>query len=154
MGPCYLLKKEWIYCFSKTCNQSHIQLCKCGIFSMCFFSWPKLPQYFTLNYQPQEDGSQVLAKAWLNLYCSHCGNQRDSPERVDKFCYLGGTLSRNAVVDDEISAQLVRASAAFGKLTQRLWNERGIRLLTKTHIYCAAMLSTLFYGSESWTNCR
>ena len=48
---------------------------------------------------------------------------------VDKFTYLGSTFSVNAMIDDDISARLGEASASFGRLTKRLWNERGGRMV-------------------------
>ena len=45
----------------------------------------------------------------------------------------------------------MKASAAFGRLTQQVWNRRGIRLETKLKVYRAAVMTTLLYGSESWT---
>ena len=69
---------------------------------------------------------------------------------VDKLCYLGSTLSSNAVVDDDISARLSKASSAFGRLSRHLWNEYGIRLDTKVAVYKAVILTTLLYGCESW----
>lgn len=35
---------------------------------------------------------------------------------MDKFTYLGITLSRNVVIDDEVNARLAKASVAFGRL--------------------------------------
>ena len=69
---------------------------------------------------------------------------------VDKFCYLGSILSSDAVVDEDISARLSKATCAFGQLTKRLWNDHGIRLDTKVAIYKAAILTSLLYGCESW----
>ena len=70
---------------------------------------------------------------------------------VDKFCYLGSTITRNASLDDEIRAHLAKASTAFGRLQQRLWKEHGIRLETKVAVYRAVVLSSLLDGSETWT---
>ena len=70
---------------------------------------------------------------------------------VDKFTYLGSTLSRNVTIDDEVQCRLAKASAAFGRLSQKVWNRRGIRLETKIKVYRAAVLTTLLYGCESWT---
>ena len=56
---------------------------------------------------------------------------------VDKFTCLGSTLSENAMIDDDISARLGKASASFGRLTKRLWHERGV------------VLTTLPYGCEA-----
>jgi len=65
---------------------------------------------------------------------------------VDKFCYLGSTLSSNANIDDDIS----KASQSFGRLTKRLWDDRGISLSTKVDVYKAAILTSLLYGAGSW----
>ena len=35
---------------------------------------------------------------------------------VDKFAFLGSTLSRGVHIDDEVNARIVKASAAFGRL--------------------------------------
>ena len=73
---------------------------------------------------------------------------------IDKFTYLGSTISQNALIDDEISARIGEASGSFGKLTKRLWGERGVRLVTKINVYCAVVLPTLLYGCEAWTPYR
>ena len=62
---------------------------------------------------------------------------------VDKFTYVGSTISQNALIDDDISARSGKASGSFGKLTKRLWSERGVRLATKINVYCAVVLPTL-----------
>ena len=70
---------------------------------------------------------------------------------VDKFTYLGSTLSRNVVIDDKVDARLAKANSAFGRLNKSVWNRRGITLETKIKVYRAAVLTTLLYGSETWT---
>ena len=59
---------------------------------------------------------------------------------VDKVTCLGSTISQNALIDDEISARTGKASGSFGKLTKRLWSERGVRLATKINVYCASCM--------------
>ena len=73
---------------------------------------------------------------------------------TDSFCYLGSTLSNNASLDKEIDARLAKANAAFGALRRRLWDDHGVRLDTKVAVYRAVVLTTLLYGSESWTTYR
>lgn len=70
---------------------------------------------------------------------------------VDKFTYLGSTLSQSANIDNEVSARLAKASAAFGRLTDKVWNRCGITIQTKLKVYKAVIIPTLLYGSESWT---
>ena len=76
----------------------------------------------------------TINRQWLNV--------------VDKFTYLGSTLSRNVVIDDEVNARLAKASAAFGRLHKNMWKRRGITLETKIKIYQAIVLTTLLYGCE------
>ena len=72
------------------------------------------------------------------------------PNAVDKFTYLGSTLSRNIVIDDEVNARLAKASAAFGRLHKNVWNKRGITLEMKIKVYQVIVLMTLLYGCELW----
>ena len=70
---------------------------------------------------------------------------------VDKFTYLGSTLSRNVVIDDEVNTRLSKASAAFGRLAKNVWDRKGITTQTKIKVYKAVVLTTLLYGCEAWT---
>ena len=70
---------------------------------------------------------------------------------VDKFTYLGSTLSRVVHIDDEVNARIAEASAAFGRLRGSVWDRSGIRLDTKLKVYRAGMLPTLLYACETWT---
>ena len=70
---------------------------------------------------------------------------------VDKFTYLGSTLSRSVVMDDEVNTRLAKASAAFGRLSRKVWDRRGISEPTKVKVYRAVVLTTLLYGCETWT---
>ena len=62
---------------------------------------------------------------------------------VDKFTYLGSTLSRVAHIDDEVNARIAQASAAFGQLRGSVWDRSGIRLDTKLKVYKAVVPPTL-----------
>ena len=67
---------------------------------------------------------------------------------VDKFTYLGSTLSRAVHIDDEVTARTVEASVAFGRLRTNVWER--IRLDTKLKVYKAVELPTLLYAHEAW----
>ena len=67
------------------------------------------------------------------------------------FTYLGSTVSNTAKIDKEIRNRLGKASAAFGKLQQRLWNNRHVSIRVKCKVYRAVVLSCLLYGAEAWT---
>ena len=70
---------------------------------------------------------------------------------VDKFTYLGSTLSRAVHIDDEVTARAAKASVAFGRLRTNVWERNGIRLDTKLKVYKAVVLPTLLYACETWT---
>ena len=70
---------------------------------------------------------------------------------VDKFTYLGSTLSRNVVNDDEVNARLAKASVALGRLHKNVWNRRGTTQETKIKVYRDIVLTTPLYGCETWT---
>ena len=70
---------------------------------------------------------------------------------VDKFRYLGSTVSDDASIDAEITARIAKATGAFGRLSKRLWKNRNIRLTTKVAVYKAAVVTSLLYGCETWT---
>ena len=70
---------------------------------------------------------------------------------VDKFTYLGSTLSRAVHIDDEVTARTAKASVAFGRLRTNVWERIGIRLDTKLKVYKAVVLPTLLYAGETWT---
>ncbi|XP_022809588.1 uncharacterized protein LOC111346575 [Stylophora pistillata] len=72
-------------------------------------------------------------------------------ESVDNFTYLGSTLSSHANVDAEVNYRIQQAAAAFEKLQSRVFQDRDIRLDTKIKVYKAIVVTTLLYGSETWT---
>ena len=73
---------------------------------------------------------------------------------VEKFVYLGSTLTRDGSLDAEIYQRIQKASVAFGKLEKRLWSVRDITNHTKICVYRACILTTLLYASETWTLLR
>ena len=70
---------------------------------------------------------------------------------VDKFTYLGSTLSRAVHIDDEVTARTAKASLAFGRLRTNVWERNGVRLDTNLKVCKAVVLPTLLYACETWT---
>lgn len=73
---------------------------------------------------------------------------------VDKFTYLGSTVSNNNNLDAELDMRIGRASSVFGKLSKRVWYNKYFSLLLKVRVYHACVLSILLYASETWTTYR
>ncbi|CAH1277239.1 Hypp9517 [Branchiostoma lanceolatum] len=45
---------------------------------------------------------------------------------VDKFTYLGSTMSRHSNIDEEVNCRIAKASSAFGRLRRTVWERRGM----------------------------
>ena len=64
---------------------------------------------------------------------------------VDKFTYLGSTLSRAVQIDDEITASTAKASVAFGRLHASVW-ERLTPSRASTRLwYCQPSYTQVYY---------
>ena len=70
---------------------------------------------------------------------------------TEKFIYLGSTLSRSVSIDEEVSYRIAKASSAFGRLREEVWDRRGISLITKLKVYLTVVLPSLLYACETWT---
>ena len=68
------------------------------------------------------------------------GNKLNS---VLEFTYLGSTISSNGCIDVEIQRWMAKASASFGRLRQRPWNNHHVSMRVKGKIYRAIVMSTL-----------
>ena len=69
---------------------------------------------------------------------------------VDKFTYLGSTLSGAVHIDDEVTARIAKAIVAFGRLRANVWERNGIKLDTKLKVYKSVVLPTRLYACETW----
>ena len=76
------------------------------------------------------------------------GNSLDS---VDKFCYLGSTLTKNLDLNDEIAKRISKATMNIGLLKKRAWDNNRLSTKVKIRIYERCVLSSLLYCSETWT---
>ena len=105
-------------------------------------------------------GLTISIKKTESLYQPACGSVDAPPvvciegkqlNAVEDFKYLGGIVSNDASIDKEINARIAKATSAFGRLTKRLWTNKGIRLNTKISVYKAAVITSLLYGCETLT---
>ena len=70
---------------------------------------------------------------------------------LDKFTFVGITLSSVVHIDDEVNARIAKSSTAFGRLHGSIWDRSGIRLDIKLNVYRSVVLLTLLYACEAWT---
>ncbi|XP_047497804.1 uncharacterized protein LOC125044886 [Penaeus chinensis] len=73
-------------------------------------------------------------------------------QAVDSFTYLGSTLSRAVNIGAEVINRIAKASSAFGRLRENVWERTGLSLTTKLKVYRAVVLTTLLYACETWTS--
>ena len=98
--------------------------------------------------QHWKDKGNVPTCSWEAVPRANSDRERTA---VDKFTYLGSTLSRSVHIDDETDARIAKASVAFGHLHSSVWERKGVSLSTKLSVYRAIALTTLLYACETWT---
>ena len=105
-------------------------------------------------------GLTISTKMTEVMFQPALGNQYHEPQiivngqtlqAVETFTYLGSTLSRTATIHAEFSNRISKASRSCGRLREKVWERRGVSLETKLKVYRAVVLTTLLYGSETWT---
>ncbi|XP_064423488.1 uncharacterized protein LOC135360406 [Latimeria chalumnae] len=72
-------------------------------------------------------------------------------EVVQKFSYLGSTVTTNFSLDEELNIRIGKPATTLSRLTKRVWNNSKLTIKTKMLVYKACVLSTLMYGGETWT---
>ncbi|XP_061891552.1 dickkopf-related protein 3b isoform X2 [Entelurus aequoreus] len=70
---------------------------------------------------------------------------------VDSFKYLGSFLSDDCSIDREVQNRIKQASASFGRLRGRVFQNKDLKLHTKVAVYLAVVMTTLLYSCEAWT---
>ena len=69
---------------------------------------------------------------------------------MEKFVYLGGTITQSGKCTEDIKNGIGKALGAVQNL-QKIWTAKDIRCTTKLELYKVLILSILMYGSETWT---
>jgi len=67
---------------------------------------------------------------------------------VLKFTYLDCMLTSSSDITDEIKQRIKIASAAFGRLSKRIFFNHNLTVSTKVAVYKAVCVSTLLHGCE------
>ena len=70
------------------------------------------------------------------------------------FKYLGSIICSDGSLDKDISARICKANLALGYLHTYALNQHNTWQSTKLKVYKATVLTSLFYGCETWTLCR
>ncbi|KAG6444869.1 hypothetical protein O3G_MSEX003550 [Manduca sexta] len=75
------------------------------------------------------------------------GNSLDC---VEKFKYLGSTITSKCDLDAEINSRIGAAAAAYGRLRAKVFRSHDLKLSTKINVYRLIVLPNLLYSSETW----
>ena len=63
----------------------------------------------------------------------------------------GSPIAHNLPLEAELNKRTGRAVTTVSRLTRRVWDNNKRTVRTTMQVYIACVLSTLLYGSESWT---
>ena len=70
---------------------------------------------------------------------------------VEQFTYLGSTITDNLSLDTDIDKRIGKATIALASLTSWVWTNSKLTVKTKMGVHNACVISTVIYGSETWT---
>ena len=70
---------------------------------------------------------------------------------VDSFKYLGSIIASDGKSGPDVQNRIKRASSAYGALAEVIFKASNISITSKKKVYTSFILSTLLYGSESWS---
>ena len=70
---------------------------------------------------------------------------------IHDFVYLGSAISDTLSLDAELNRRIGKAATTMTRLTKKAWKNSKLTVHTKIQIYRACVVSTLLYGSQSWT---
>ena len=60
-----------------------------------------------------------------------------------KLTYFGSALTSSANIDAEATHRIAKANTAFGRLKDKVWERRGLRIEIKLKVYRAVVLPSL-----------
>ena len=70
-------------------------------------------------------------------------------KEVDSFVYLRSVVDQQVGTDQDVTARIGKARAAFVML-KNIWASGGIRMRTKLRIFNSSVQSLLLYGCQTW----
>ena len=112
--------------------------------------WPVCPclQRVRANHQPKEN--KGFSPRFL--YAPVITIDVQPLEVVPTFTYLGSTVSSSVNLDSELNCKIGKALGTITKLNS--WNNSKLTENTIQRVYQACVLSSLLYGSKTWTTYR
>ena len=78
-----------------------------------------------------------------------CGSTDNDVRVFDNYVF---NLEYNLSLETEINTMIGKAASTLVRLTARLWTSPTLSVKTKMAVYNVCVISTLLYGSETWTS--
>ena len=72
-------------------------------------------------------------------------------KRVDRFKCLGGYVTKDCKLDEEITVRIQAASDAMRRLRERIFDCRDLTVETKLKVYNLCIIPLVIHESETWT---
>nr|VZI49685.1 unnamed protein product [Spirometra erinaceieuropaei] len=109
-----------------------------------------------MTFQSRVSTTTVHVLLFANDCALNTTSEAEMQRSMDLFsaaCENFGLVinTQKTVIDDEVASRISKASQAFGRLRNTVWNRHGLQLSTKLKMYKAVILPTLLYGAETWT---
>ena len=82
--------------------------------------------------------------------CAKITMNGEALENVDKFKYLGATLTKDGSSIQEIRIRIASATSAMTRLS-KIWQSSNISFKTKYRLFRSLVISIFLYGCETWT---
>ena len=70
-------------------------------------------------------------------------------EEIEKFVYLGATVTTTGGAGEDISTRLGEAQAVFCNL-KNIWRNSQLSIITKLRIFRSSVLAVLLYCCKTW----
>ena len=120
-------------------------------------SIPELQQLTDKSYNCKEaygmevslEKSKIMVNKFSNSHSNSITMNGETLETVDKFKYLGATLTKDEKSEKEIQIILATANSALVNLNT-IWKSISFLLRSNIHVYKSLILSILLYGCETW----
>ena len=88
--------------------------------------------------------SQHLTTTWEEYSELSITVNGETLKAMDKFTYLSSTPARNGRINDKVAHKISNVCAAFGKLSEKVWEGKGISVEATSVQDCCPALTALF----------
>ena len=133
------LQRRRVHLWQKTSKLADWKHTVCVCVCVCVVHWHCTAQLSMFNMEKRFRNKIIIIIIIIGL------------DVVHDFVYLGSTISDTLSLDAELNKRIGKAATIMTRLTKKIGNNSKLTEHTIIQIYRACAVSTLLYGSESWT---